>query len=359
MVRFAMFKKLKRLFIRPIVTTQFHARRIYWKQKSGIFSITPTEIDREVDRRLNTGKTFGYNNKGLHGLRVVFSLDANLAMNRFNNELKSKHQGLTLEHWASVDIRCALALSVLTMMKEQGYRDWDDFTDRSIAMLLAHDAITHHGFETVLPPAELELTRDEENEIEQWSRKIAGRVKPWPSELMVKSEGTSKAAQSKEFDWFQNGDAQAVVAWLKTQSPSEWHVVSEGFNWDYDPETVLGWIVRQKDCDLATALNIFLLSEWSDFESLGTPPFADESLNRMHALVKTIFDRLVSGQFASGKFKIETNLAYSLIDSNGHAREIRFAGETWQASDRQLADILPVEIQYRNRLKPSPDTSAP
>jgi hypothetical protein len=59
-----------------------------------------------------------------------------------------------------------------------------------------------------------------------------------------------------------NGD---LIAWMSTQPRSVWHEVATGYNWDLEPERDLGWIVRQPDCDLASALTVFLLGEPTDF----------------------------------------------------------------------------------------------
>lgn len=54
--------------------------------------------------------------------------------------------------------------------------------------------------------------------------------------------------------------AAARIAWLKQVSPDDWHRFVLGFNWG-DALAPLSWIVRQDDCDLATALEIFWRSE--------------------------------------------------------------------------------------------------
>lgn len=52
----------------------------------------------------------------------------------------------------------------------------------------------------------------------------------------------------------------ANLAWLGSAGPEDWHRVALDFNWDA-PLHVLDWIVRQADCDIATALTIFWLGE--------------------------------------------------------------------------------------------------
>lgn len=50
------------------------------------------------------------------------------------------------------------------------------------------------------------------------------------------------------------------IAWLEQADPDDWHRVADEFNWS-EPLFVLDWIVRQKNCDIATALLIFWRGE--------------------------------------------------------------------------------------------------
>ena len=59
-------------------------------------------------------------------------------------------------------------------------------------------------------------------------------------------------------DW--EAQAQARIGWLAEATPEQWHSFALGFNWD-DPLEPLFWIVRQDDCDMATALTVFWRSE--------------------------------------------------------------------------------------------------
>lgn len=47
---------------------------------------------------------------------------------------------------------------------------------------------------------------------------------------------------------------------IDSNDPDVWHHVATSWNWDYDHAVPL-WIIRQKDCDIATALEIFFLAE--------------------------------------------------------------------------------------------------
>jgi hypothetical protein len=49
--------------------------------------------------------------------------------------------------------------------------------------------------------------------------------------------------------------------WLRTTSdPDIWHIVATRWNWDYSHAPLL-WIIRQENCDIATALEIFFLAD--------------------------------------------------------------------------------------------------
>ncbi len=73
------------------------------------------------------------------------------------------------------------------------------------------------------------------------------------------------------------------IAWLNSHGPDDWHRVALDFNWD-GPLYVLDWIVRQEDCDMATALTIFWKGEpayWiDDAQSSDEEPNGFSYLNR-------------------------------------------------------------------------------
>jgi hypothetical protein len=53
----------------------------------------------------------------------------------------------------------------------------------------------------------------------------------------------------------------AFARWLMaTPDPDVWHIAATRWNWDYDHAVPL-WIIRQKNCDIATALEVFFLAE--------------------------------------------------------------------------------------------------
>lgn len=51
-----------------------------------------------------------------------------------------------------------------------------------------------------------------------------------------------------------------VIDWMSNKGAPEWHGVAVNWNWDCGLEPLL-WIVNQPDCDKATALTVFWMSE--------------------------------------------------------------------------------------------------
>ncbi len=63
-----------------------------------------------------------------------------------------------------------------------------------------------------------------------------------------------------DLDEDEKAHLEANIAWLESANPDDWHRVALEFNWG-EPLYVLDWIVRQPNCDLATALDIFWKGE--------------------------------------------------------------------------------------------------
>lgn len=92
---------------------------------------------------------------------------------------------------------------------------------------------------------------------------------------------------------------KATIAWLQANGPDDWHRAALDFNWG-EPLYLLDWIVRQADCDIATALNIFWLGEpecW--LEEDGTN---DETPNGFSYLNRKICE-YVSRRVEAGGYK--------------------------------------------------------
>jgi hypothetical protein len=63
-----------------------------------------------------------------------------------------------------------------------------------------------------------------------------------------------------EMSEYQGPTLAERIAWLRSATPDDWHRAALDFDWSDDPE-MLDWIVRQPECDAATALTVFWLAE--------------------------------------------------------------------------------------------------
>jgi uncharacterized protein DUF4274 len=94
----------------------------------------------------------------------------------------------------------------------------------------------------------------------------------------------------------------ANIAWLEKAGPDDWHRVALDFNWG-EPLYVLDWIVRQPDCDVATALTIFWQGEpsaWLEEEGAGEEePNGFSYLNRQ--ICAYISKRVAAGGYTRSK----------------------------------------------------------
>jgi hypothetical protein len=89
----------------------------------------------------------------------------------------------------------------------------------------------------------------------------------------------------------------AYAEWLIRATPDERHAAALNWNWDYGIPPIL-YIVRQPDCDLATALEIFYLAQPSYYHVFDDDPgctnFKDED---EYGLIKEIRDGVNAGRF--------------------------------------------------------------
>ena len=109
------------------------------------------------------------------------------------------------------------------------------------------------------------------------------------------------AAEQKEFD--------DNIAWLKAAGPDDWHRVALDFNWGQYPY-LMDWIVRQDDCDLATALTIFWLGEpnsWvEELQVRNEISSGFSELNR--SICEYIAARVAVGGYARSKIRFEPDV---------------------------------------------------
>lgn len=92
------------------------------------------------------------------------------------------------------------------------------------------------------------------------------------------------------------------IAWLKEAGPNDWHRAALDFNWS-QPLYLLDWIVRQDDCDIATALTIFWLGEptyWiEEVQARDKNPNGFSDLNR--SICAYVAPRVAAGGYARSR----------------------------------------------------------
>jgi Domain of unknown function (DUF4274) len=107
--------------------------------------------------------------------------------------------------------------------------------------------------------------RNSQAEREAATRKLLTEVKTRDefnaSTIDWRTESNPDKMLSTWADWTMGpGGDVAPVRWfcsrLKSATPDEWHSVAEEWNWDQDIAP-LYWIIKQPQCDMATALTIF------------------------------------------------------------------------------------------------------
>jgi Domain of unknown function (DUF4274) len=85
------------------------------------------------------------------------------------------------------------------------------------------------------------------------AQKVDWKTERDPDRMLSKwaDSTTAPGAETAPVHWF--------CSRLKSATPDEWHSVAEEWNWDQDIAP-LYWIVKQPQCDMATALTIFFLA---------------------------------------------------------------------------------------------------
>jgi len=92
-----------------------------------------------------------------------------------------------------------------------------------------------------------------------------------------------------------------LLLWLERHGPYEWHHVAVNWNWNNDPPPLV-WIIRQPDCDLATAAYIFQMCQSGDYLVEWTKDVAAKQswFSRLYFdLSDEIVDRAWAGQYRS------------------------------------------------------------
>ena len=87
-----------------------------------------------------------------------------------------------------------------------------------------------------------------------------------------------------------------MIAWMSGRSPEHRHFVATSLNWDF-AEPALDWVVRQPDCDVATAVELFWLA--NPEESLCYPGIhaIGQGQGWVFEFLKYMVDRENDGQY--------------------------------------------------------------
>jgi hypothetical protein len=86
--------------------------------------------------------------------------------------------------------------------------------------------------------------------------------------IEAKQEEAGKQAAAQEdalqSQWWQcphaelSSEPEEMLRWIKVQTPDTWHVMVEGWDYNYDDrDDVIEWIFDQPNCDLGTAAQFF------------------------------------------------------------------------------------------------------
>jgi hypothetical protein len=89
------------------------------------------------------------------------------------------------------------------------------------------------------------------------------------------------------------GQPEAIIDWLRSQTPETWHCVVMTWNYDYE-DKVLSWVLQQEDCDKGTAARVFDvegLGHWIGDKTLA------ESPNHLCSIVLDNWTRYRSAEF--------------------------------------------------------------
>ena len=159
-------------------------------------------------------------------------------------------------------------------------------------------------------------------------------LQSWVKELRITGPRKFKpniAGEHRDI-WFENSDKEEVLKWLGQQTPETWHDVATGFNWGFGWQEVLGWIVEQPDCDLATALQIFAVSEYADIKN--------EKKSSGQIIISKIYDKIEAGRYSATGLKISKSERWVVINPDKSPKAVTFQSKSWIPSNELLENII-------------------
>lgn len=113
-----------------------------------------------------------------------------------------------------------------------------------------------------------------------------------PSTLATTSELESKIVVPPEMT--SAASVAALAKYLEDNGPDEWHKIASGWNWDAGVEP-LDWIIRQPQCDQATALLIYWKGGPGFLAQYGSRHEVPSHALANYDLVKEVERRYVAG----------------------------------------------------------------
>ena len=120
---------------------------------------------------------------------------------------------------------------------------------------------------------------------------------------------------------------------LEQGTPDDWHVIASNWNWD-DELDVLYWIVRQRECDKATALTIFWMGEPTGYdyeteqEEMGASPYSVAPMLRY-----------ISERFNTSGYP-RSEIAFDYLEARGHDAASEFAAAVAAGQRGDIEELL-------------------
>jgi hypothetical protein len=112
-----------------------------------------------------------------------------------------------------------------------------------------------------------------------------------------------------------------LVDWMAGQPRSVWHEVALGYNWDDDPVRDLGWIVRQPDCDLATAIVVFLRAAPDSYMTVRSVSDLPAGERCMFEMLDGLARRIATDDFRHRDYRVDPDDLRHWRGMTGRMRE--------------------------------------
>ncbi|QNA84960.1 DUF4274 domain-containing protein [Sphingomonas sp. So64.6b] len=139
------------------------------------------------------------------------------------------------------------------------------------------------------------------------------------------------ASHSKPWDDYSESEFVKFANWLKSAGPDERHMAAFLCNWDYGLAPLI-WIVRQDDCDIATALYVFFGCDPAyHLEFEGDRSRVSHSIEAFDLMMEAK-DRMENGFYERSEIYFDTQNDMRIIAK-------------YKPTQRQLDAVLPKNIK--------------